>query len=469
MGLAGLAGCSLAPQYIRPAVAIPERPGLASGSSAHKGPCAEALREDDVGFVRATTQSSELDAMVKAALCRSPDYRLAELNVRLARAQAGQSNSARLPRLDGQIVKSKQRFGDPALDQRYQQDLSMATVGLSEFDPDFFGRLRSLAAAEGLRWEASEHGRDAARGALIGETLRAYALYSAAKDTETQAALISRSAQEQLRLAERRQALGMIARDELRDAESLAAQADANSAKAAEAAKAQERALRFLVGFDSALPDPNLSLFLDGSRDTARYGGLDSSVLYQRPEVLEAEAQLRAAHADIGAARAAFFPSIQLTTSLGSASESLGGVFSASKAWTFSPTLRLPIFDFGRNNQALDLAWVRQQQGVVQYEKAVQRAFVDVADALGSRAQAERSYSAARTKELAVVGRTERLIRRVDAGLQNALDGPQARIDAANASADRIAAQQDLALSRIALSHAFYATAPALPSSSNTH
>jgi multidrug efflux system outer membrane protein len=185
--------------------------------------------------------------------------------------------------------------------------------------------------------------------------------------------------------------------------------------------------------------------------------------------VLEAEAQLRAAHADIGAARAAFFPSIQLTTSLGSASESLGGVFSASKAWTFSPTLRLPIFDFGRNNQALDLAWVRQQQGVVQYEKAVQRAFVDVADALGSRAQAERSYSAARTKELAVVGRTERLIRRVDAGLQNALDGPQARIDAANASADRIAAQQDLALSRIALSHAFYATAPALPSSSNTH
>lgn len=407
--------------------------------------------------------------MVKAALCRSPDYRLAELNVRLARAQAGQSNSARLPRLDGQIVKSKQRFGDPALDQRYQQDLSMATVGLSEFDPDFFGRLRSLAAAEGLRWEASEHGRDAARGALIGETLRAYALYSAAKDTETQAALISSSAQEQLRLAERRQALGMIAHDELRDAESLAAQADANSAKAAEAAKAQERALRFLVGFDSALPDPNLSLFLDGSGDIARYGSLDSSVLYQRPEVLEAEAQLRAAHADIGAARAAFFPSIQLTTSLGSASESLGGLFSASKAWTFSPTLRLPIFDFGRNKHALDLAWVRQQQGVVQYEKAVQRAFVDVADALGTRAQAERSYGAARTKELAAVGRTERLVRRVDAGLQDALDGPQARIDAANASADRIAAQQDFALSRIALSHAFYATAPALPSSSNPH
>ncbi|MBH1747441.1 efflux transporter outer membrane subunit [Stenotrophomonas maltophilia] len=467
--MAALAGCSLSPKYVRPAAVVPEQLGSTTVSPTNGARCSELMRGEDIGFVRATVKGGQLDAMIKAALCRSPDYRLAELNVRLARAQAGQSNSARLPRLDGQIVKSKQRFGDSALDERYQQDLSMATVGLSEFDPDFFGRLRSLAAAEGLRWEASQHGRDAARGALIGETLRAYVLYSAAKEAEAQAGVVASSTREQLRLAERRQALGMIASDDLRDAESLAAQADANAAKAAEASKAQERALRFLVGFDSALPSPNLSLFVDGSGDAARYGGLDSSVLYQRPEVLEAEAQLQAAHADIGAARAAFFPSIQLTTSLGSASESLGGLFSASKAWTFTPSLRLPIFDFGRNKQALNLAWIRQQQGVVQYEKAVQRAFVDVADALGSRSQAEQAYTAVRRKELAAVGKTGRLIQRIDAGLQDAMDRPHAEIDAANATADRVAAQQDFALSRIALSHAFYATAPARPSPSDSH
>jgi len=184
---------------------------------------------------------------------------------------------------------------------------------------------------------------------------------------------------------------------------------------------------------------------------------IDSQLLLQRPDIRQAEAVLRAANADIGAARAAFFPSIRLSTSVGTASDGLAGLFDAgSGTWAFMPQLSLPIFDFGRNRANLDLAWTRRQAGVVEYENAIRRAFREVADTLDARAtlaQAERlqSEEAARAQR-----RLQRVAARVDAGLVDRSDLLVERIRAEQSALARLRAERDLALVRVATFRAFY-------------
>jgi multidrug efflux system outer membrane protein len=375
-----LAGCaSLAPPYQAPALPVPAAYPEAD-ADADAGQAAAALGWRDY------FADPALRRLIGQALANNRDLRVAALRVEEARAAYGIQRADQFPGVGLGAEASRARVpGDlnptrkPLLSQQYQVGLN---VGAWELD--FWGRVRSLRDAALHKLLASGEARRAVGVALVAQVADGYL---ALRELDERIELAGRSVAsrgESLRIFGRRFEVGSSSKLELAQVETLLTQAQSLAAQLRQAREVRAHALAQLVGAPLE-PAPPGGVDDAGVLAPLR-AGLPSQLLAARPDIVAAEQQLRAAQADIGAARAAFFPRITLTAAFGSASAELGGLFDAgSGAWNLLPRLTLPIFDAGRNRAGLDLATLRRDVAVANYEKSVQNAFREVADALSGR------------------------------------------------------------------------------------
>lgn len=384
-----LAGCALTPAYERPAAPVAAQWPLGGAAAPATGAPAATLPWADF-FTDARQR-----ALIALALEHNRDLRIATLNVEQARALAGVQRADQLPGLGAGVTVDRSSAAS-----RYSVGLAMPS-----FELDLFGRVKSLSEAAQARYFASDEGRRAAQVALIAAVAGADLALRA--DDEllqlTQRTLASR--EDQLRLVRVRLDAGAAAEPELRAVESLVAAARASLAALQRQRSQDLNALVLLLGrpLPADLPPapPLAALSL-----AALPAGLPSEVLLERPDVRQAEQALIAANASIGAARAAFFPRIALTASLGTASTELSGLFS-NTAWSFTGQLLQPLFDAGRNRANLQASEAGRDIAVAQYERTIQVAFREVADALAGRATLGEQLAAQRALAEAEARRVE--------------------------------------------------------------
>jgi multidrug efflux system outer membrane protein len=381
LAVLALAGCSLAPKYEQPAAPIatawPGQPA-APASAAQPAPLDLADLVTDAA----------LRELLDAALQSNRDLRRAVLNVAAVRAQYGIQRADRLPTLDLQAGGQRQRTpadlstsGAASTASSYQ-----AGLGIAAFELDLFGRVHNLSESAFQELLAAEHQAQAARLSLVTEVLQSYLLRDGAlrRLDLTERTLAARVAAARL-MAERR-AVGAASALDFEEANGLVAQARADLEQVQREVQQATNALRLLVGLPdidgllARVPAPQTVFAVQNIA-----AGAPSTLLHSRPDIQAAESQLRARTADIGVARAAFFPRISLTAFMGSTSAELSRLFSGGQgAWSFAPQLSLPLFDAGRNRASLALAEVRRDMAVAQYEGSIQTAFREVADALAA-------------------------------------------------------------------------------------
>lgn len=460
-----LGGCSLAPAWQPPPLALPATLGGSTAAAGAPQAPAVPLSADEQRLLQCFAPDRDLAPLIAQVLAHSPDYRLAAAAVAQSRAAYQAAGAARLPVVAAQAQGQQRQFGNPALQERYQQKVFSAGLSIDSYELDFFGRLASLSDAARQRHLASEAGREAVRGALIAEALRAYVLESSAALARDRYQEIAADSAALLALAQRQAGVGLLARDDLARSRDRADADHVAALQAGDQARAAHRALQLLAGYDLASAPGTLAPLAQPCAAAPDWRALDSRVLLQRPDLRQAEAALRAADADIGAARAAFFPALQLSTSIGGASGALGSLFSgAGRTWSFLPQLTLPLFDFGGRRANLDLAWTRRQAGVADYEKTIESAFREVADALDAHATAAVAEARLREQHARAAQRAGRAQARAMEGLQDRQSLLAERVDANRSGLAHIDTQRELALSRIALFHAFYGIPlPSLP------
>ena len=375
-----MAGCtSLIPSYQRPAAPVAS---VFTGDSAGASAGASAVAASDIEWQSFFTDE-RLKRLIALALQNNRDLRVALLNIEAVRAQYQVRRADEWPTLNAGASASRQpKAGGGGISSTY-------TAGLlvTGYELDFFGRVRSLSEAALAQVLGTEEARKTVQISLVASVATTY--FSLLADDELLAVTRQTVAtrEESLRLGKLRFDNGATSELDYRQAESLLEGARVSLAQLTRQRAVDENALLLLLG--SALP---VDLPAAPPFDTRAAGpelptGLPSEVLARRPDVRQAEQALIAANANIGAARAAFFPRITLTGSAGLASTELTGLFkSGSAAWSFAPQLLLPIFDAGRNQANLDAAEVNRDIAVAQYEKAIQTAFREVADSLAGRA-----------------------------------------------------------------------------------
>ena len=367
-----LAGCAnFAPEHQRPAAPVAADWPAPAGSSGQAA--AELSWQSFYG------SDARLKQLIELALQNNRDLRVALLNVEQARALARVADASRLPTVNAGFSSSRVPGANDSITSNYQAGLQ-----ITAYELDLFGKIRNQSDAATARYLASAEGSRAAQIALVAGVASSYLALQADEELLALARQTLATREDSLRLTRLKFDAGSASGLDQSTADSAAAAARASLAQIQRQRAQDENALVLLVGqpLPAALPagQPLASLNL---ADVP--AGLPSEVLVTRPDVLQAEAQLRAADANIGAARAAFFPSIALTTSLGTASSQLSELFS-NTAWSFASQVLLPIFDSGRNKANLESAKAAQGIAVAQYEKAVQTAFREVADALAGRA-----------------------------------------------------------------------------------
>ena len=386
-----LSACSFIPAYERPAA--PVAPAWADAGTS-VGPAAADLAWADF------LTDARMRALVEIALKNNRDLRIAVLNVEQARAQLGVQRADLLPNVGLGASANRAPSSSGGISSLYTAGLSV-----SAFELDLFGRVRSLSEAALARYLASDEGRRAAQVALIAAVASTeLALRADEEQLElTRRTLASR--EESLSLVRVRFDAGVIAEQDLRGAESLVAGARATVSALRRQRSQDANALALLIGepLPVGLP-PTTGLSALSLTDLP--AGLPSEVLLQRPDIRQAEQQLIAANANIGAARAAFFPRITLTGSAGFASSDLSSLFDKT-AWTFAPQLLQPLFDAGRNEANLAAARAAREIAVAQYEKAIQVAFREVADALAGRATLGEQLAAQQAQATAEARRLE--------------------------------------------------------------
>lgn len=373
-----LSGClSMAPSYQRPEVplaAYPQQSPAAAESLAM--PAWQDYFSD-----------AQLQALIAQALANNRDLRVALLRVQEARATYGIQRADLFPGIGAQAGVQRSRTpgdlnltGRPVVGSAYQVGL-----GLTSWEIDFWGRVRSLGDAALQTYLASDAARRAVTLSLITQVADAYLELAELDERIAIARATVSSRQESFRIFSRRVEVGSTSRLNLTQIETLLTQAQALLAQLEQTREQRFNALTLLVGSTVTLPSGQVRGALD-SVFPALQPGLPSALLERRPDLLAAEHRLLAANANIGAARAAFFPNIALTGNLGSASAELSGLFrDGSRAWSFSPSITLPLFTAGRLRNNLELAEVRRDIAVAGYEQAVQGAFRDVADTLAAR------------------------------------------------------------------------------------
>ncbi|GAA4413004.1 AdeC/AdeK/OprM family multidrug efflux complex outer membrane factor [Quisquiliibacterium transsilvanicum] len=402
------AGCSFAPVHERPVAPVAaEWRDAAAVQRAGAAAEAQAVAAADIGW-REFYAEPALQELIARALEHNRDLRMAVLNIEAARAQYGIQRADRLPGIGAGASATRQRVPadlSPSGSSRVAEQYD-ATIGISAFELDFFGRVRNLGEAALAEYLATAEARRAAQIALVAQVAGTWVSGLAASE---QLALLDRTLQareDSLRLIRLRYDGGAASELEVRQAEGLVESARADRADAQRDRLQARNALELLVG--QPVDDASLGVkpLAAVALPQAPAAGLPSALLERRPDILAAEERLRGASASIGAARAAFFPRITLTGAVGTASSDLDGLFGGgSGIWSFLPRITLPIFDGGRNQAGLDLAEVRRDLAVAGYEKTVQLAFREVADALAARSTIG-SRLAARQAQVAAAARS---------------------------------------------------------------
>jgi len=379
-----LAGCTMAPKYTQPK---PPVPAAWPAGTAYQG-TQPAADMPDAGPLRWRDffTDEKLQQVIATALTNNRDLRIAALNVEFARAEYGIQRGDLLPAVNATGLMLKQHI--PPNVQGFPESLTIksysANLGVASWEIDFFGRIRSLKDAALEQYLASEQARRSAQILLVSSVAGAHLALAADRESLALAETTLAAQQGTFNMIRRRHDLGLSADLDVQRAQSQVEGARRDIASFQQLIAQDENALNLLAG--STIPENLLPNRLDGIAPLKELSaGLPSDVLMRRPDVLEAEDMLKAANADIGAARAAFFPQITLTGALGSSSSDLTGLFkSGSGAWNYAPQIVLPVFD-ARTWAAHKATKVQQEIAVAQYEKAIQSAFRDVADALAMR------------------------------------------------------------------------------------
>lgn len=386
---AALTACTLAPRYERPESPVP-------ASYENAGATAD-LAAADIGW-QEFFPDPELRDLIARALRNNRDLRIATLNVEAARAQYRIRRADLVPSIEARGTANNQRTpaglsptGESELTRTYS-----AGLGVPAFELDLFGRVRSLRRAALEQFFAVEENRIAAQLVLVSEVATAWLTLIADQEL-LRLAIDTRDSQKQsYDLTKLRFDQGVSSEIELHRSETAWREAEVDIARQTRRVAQDRNALALLVGE----PLPSGSGAGGNGIEAQTFAktlpaGLPAELLARRPDVRAAEHALRAANANIGAARAAFFPSIELTGFHGSASDDLSALFeSGTTSWSFVPTVRLPLFSGGANLAALDLANVRKRIEIARYEQAIQVAFREVADALAGRATLEQQLRA---------------------------------------------------------------------------
>jgi multidrug efflux system outer membrane protein len=374
-------GCTLAPEYTRPASPVPEK--WPSGAAYEETKTAtDALTVSELKW-QDFFIDEKLQKVIETALINNRDLRLAALNVKRARAIYGIQRAELLPTINAVGSGSKERVpadlsstGIRRTTERYDVDL-----GIISWEIDFFGRIRSLKDRALEEYLATDQARRSAELLLVSTVANTYLALAADRENLTLAESTLESQQAAYNLIKRRYEVGLGSELDLRQAQSQVDSAMRDVARYTQIAAQDENALNLLIGapLSSELLPPELGNVMPPREITP---GVSSDVLLKRPDVLAAEHQLKAANANIGAARAAFFPRISLTTTIGTASAELSRLFESGQGtWAFAPQIVMPIFD-ARTWSAYDVTKVEKEMSVTQYEKTIQTAFREVADAL---------------------------------------------------------------------------------------
>jgi len=401
-----LAACTMEPRYRQPQLPVPDQwpiPATTSATPAEPDAApapaptqASTLAVRDIGW-RDFFLDPRLQSLIGAALVNNRDLRVSVLNIEKARAQYRIQRGALFPGIDASGNWTREKL-PPALTygtESFTSNIFQAGVGISQYEVDLFGRVRSLTHAALQQYLAQEEARRGAQLMLISEVANAYLTLASDRDLQHLAQQTLESQEHSYELSRKSHDAGTTSGLDLAQAQTTVEQARADAARYEGNVAQDIDALTLLVG---APLDPS---WLPEAFDARTMGlqalpaGLPSDVLLRRPDVLEAEHAVRSANGNIGAARAAFFPTISLTANIGSASEQLSHLFqSGTGTWTFAPTVSVPIFHGGEIVGNLQVARANQQIAIAQYEKAIQVSFREVADALALTATLNRQRAA---------------------------------------------------------------------------
>ena len=391
-----LSGCStMAPKYTQPAAPVtatwPSGPAYQTKTAA-----AAEKAAADVPW-REFFVDDKLRKLIELTLKNNRDVRIALLNIERSRAQYQIQRSDLFPKVNATGGASFQRIpqGFSASGAPVTVDQYSVGVGLLSYELDLFGRVRSLKDQALEQFLATEQARRSVQISLISQVASGYLSLAADQERLKLARETLTSQQDSYQLFQRRFAAGISSDLDLQQARASVEAARVDIARYTTLIAQDKNALIQLVG--SSLPadlfPSTLSENLTVVKDVP--AGLPSEVLLRRPDIVQAEGVLKSANANIGAARAAFFPKITLVSSVGFGSNELSTLFkSNSLAWGFAPNISLPIFDGGSNTANLKVAEINRDIMVAQYEKAIQSAFREVADALAQRGTIDEQLSA---------------------------------------------------------------------------
>jgi multidrug efflux system outer membrane protein len=376
-----LAGCTLQPTYHRPAMPVAAKWDVAGLTAANGA---------DIGWKTFFTDPA-MNQLIGLALANNRDLRVAALNVETARAQFHIDRAALMPTVDATASQTSEHLPGNLYSTQstgpvtyHQYD---ANLGITSWEMDFFGRLRSLRDVGLESYLSSEATRQATQISLIAEVATGYLTLCSDKELLTLAQHTADSQQHSYDLTKRGYDAGVSTTQDLAQAETTVRSAQADVAQYTRQVRQDVDALRLLVGTELPAGLVEQAQLNKDWHFPPTPAGLPSDLLTRRPDIIAAEHTLKGANANIGAARAAFFPTISLTTAGGSSSSSLDSLLKGgTAAWSFVPSVSLPIFDGGVNQANLAIAKTEQKIEVANYEKTIQTAFKEVSDALAGQA-----------------------------------------------------------------------------------
>jgi outer membrane protein, multidrug efflux system len=388
-----LVGCNLSPKYERPAAPVPKE--WPTGAAYEQTKVAAAAASAPERPWREFFTDERLQKIIEMTLNNNRDLRLAALNVDRARALYGVQRSELFPSVNAMGSYSRSRVpadlsmtGKEMTSEQYSINL-----GVSSWEIDFFGRIRRLKDRALEEYFATDQARRSAQILLVSSVANAYLTLAADRESLKLTAITFEAQEASYKLIRRRCEVGLASDLDLRRAQSQMDAARGDVVRYKQFLAMDENALNLLVG-SPVLPEL-LPLELGRVRPLRNISaGLSSELLLRRPDVLAAEHRLKGANANIGAARAAFFPRIALTTSFGTASAELSGLFKGgSGTWSFAPQIIIPIFD-ARTWSAYEVTKVDKEISIAQYERAIQAAFRETADALAVQGTVTRQIEA---------------------------------------------------------------------------
>lgn len=443
-----ISSCSLVPEYFRPAAPVPETyPGQPANENVTNLPVTEAPPLTWQSYF----PDADLQKLIQVGLQHNRDLKTAVLRMDEAKATYGVQKADRLPTVQGNLNYDRSRTVFSS-SQAFEAELFRVGVGISEYEIDVFGRVKSLTQSALEQYLAVTENRQAVQATLITEIATQYVNYLAIHSQlkVTQQTLADR--QQILQRTQRRFDAGLDQVLDVKAAQIQVEQVQAQLAQWQRQLATTQNALYLLLG-EPSQRTPLPVKPLEDLKLADVTPGLPSSLLTRRSDIRAAEHQLKAANANIGAARAAFYPRLQLTTNVGLVNSEFSKLFSdtGSNYWAFSPQLVIPIFNYGRNKASLKLAEARQHIEVVNYEKTIQTAFKEVMDVLSTRtAIAEETASRARLRELES-SRLQLVQRKLDQGLVTYLEVLDAQRSVLDAQAQAVQIQQQALQNQVGL------------------